>query len=102
MIALFMSTALLLGPPGVAVAQTTTTAPAQEKKTEEKDHRDEAGDVSGEGWERPSPKKADCEKKFVATSKTGKAVTRGGRRRSRSPSALTSLAGPARGVTRDG
>jgi hypothetical protein len=57
------------------VAQTTTTtAPAHEKKTEEKDHRDEAGDVSGEGWERPGPK-ADCEKTFVATSKTGKAVT---------------------------
>jgi len=57
------------------VAQTTTTAPAQEKKTEEKDHRDEAGDVSGEGWEGPGPKKAGCEEKFVATSKTGKAVT---------------------------
>jgi hypothetical protein len=57
MIAPFMSTALLLCTTGGAVPQTTTTAPAQEKKTEEKDHRDEAGDVSGEGWERPGPKR---------------------------------------------
>jgi hypothetical protein len=28
---------------------------ADTKKTEEKDHRDEAGDVSGEGGERPGP-----------------------------------------------
>jgi hypothetical protein len=31
--------------------------------------------LSGEGWEGPGPKKTDCEEKFVATSKTGKAVT---------------------------
>ena len=61
--------------PGVAVAQTTTTAPAQEKKTEEKDHRDEASDVSGEGGERPGPQRPTARRKFVATSKTGKAVT---------------------------
>lgn len=47
----------------------------ERRPPQEKGHRDDAGNVSGEGWERPGPQKADCEKKFVATSKTGKAVT---------------------------
>lgn len=85
MIALIISTAFLLGTTGVAVAQTTTPAPAQEKKTEEKATEKKPATKTMSMEEKKvaclekagsdEAKKADCEKKFVAKSKTGKAMT---------------------------
>ena len=82
MIALFMGTALLLATTGGAVAQTTTPASAQEKKTEEKATEKKPAPKAMSMEEKKiaclekagsdEAKKADCEKKFVAKSKTGK------------------------------
>ena len=82
MIALFMSTALLLGTTGGAVPQTTTTAPAQEKKTEEKDHGDEAGERV---WERrlgatqaPKGRLREEVRRYIQDGKSGDPEEEGG------------------------
>ena len=82
MIALFISTAFLLGTTGFAVAQTTTPAPTQEKKTEEKATEKKPAKKAMSMEEKKAAcldkagsdeaKKADCEKKFVAKPKTAK------------------------------
>ena len=73
MIALFISTAFLLGTTGFAVAQTATPAPAQEKKPAPKAmsmEEKKAACLDKAGSDEA--KKADCEKKFVAKPKTAK------------------------------
>ena len=85
MVALFVSTAFLLGLTGVAMAQTTMPAPAQEKKTEEKATEKKPATKAMSMEEKKAAclekagsneaKKADCEKKFVTKPKAGKAMT---------------------------
>jgi len=85
MIALLISTALLLGTTGIAVAQTSTTAPTQEKKAEEKATQKKPATKAMSMEEKKAAclvkagsdeaKKADCEKKFVAKPKTERAMT---------------------------
>lgn len=81
-VALFIGTAFLLGMTGFAVAQTSTPAPAQEKKTEEKATEKKPAKKAMSMEEKKAEclekagsqeaKKADCEKKFATKPKTEK------------------------------
>lgn len=86
MIALFVSTAFLLGTTGFAVAQTTTPAPAPEKKTEEKTMEKKPAKKKAMTMEEKKAacldkagtddaKKAACEKRYTAKGKTSKKGT---------------------------
>ncbi len=82
MIALFISAAFLLGTTGLAVAQTSTPAPTQEKKAEDKATEKKPAKKSMSMEDKKAAclqkagsdeaKKADCEKKFAAKPKTAK------------------------------
>ncbi len=89
-IALFVSTAFLLGTTGFAVAQTTTPAPAPEKKTEEKSMEKKPAKTKKKAMTMEEKKaacldkagtdeakKAACEKRYTAKMSSKKDTTTG-------------------------